>query len=194
MKSFNCKFELNENMKGAKAPSYIKCEPFDAVKLFNPFEVIGQPISRARQVDWLSSCVKEDGGWVAFVCGRSSEQIKLFSYNLMLRYAVESDKLDWYHVTGSRWCKYLDSRDYVGVPHMIVLDSLLTHPPMHPNASRAYDPSRIGKIYDIVSKYRGQSSIVVMCPDLTPEEAHSICMVQPDMMFFLKATSSIVEL
>lgn len=192
--SFVCNFQTNKNMVAAKAPTYIRCNSFDATKLFSPFELRGQTVSRARQVEWLDSCLNEDGGWVAFVCGKATEQLKLFAYNLMFRYSKDSNKLDWYHVTGSRWCKYLDNRDRVAEPHMIVLDSLLTHPEMHPNGSRAYDPSRIGKIYDIVAKYRGMSSIIVLCPDLTPEEAHGISMVQPDILFFLKHTPEMVEL
>ena len=194
MKSFQCTYKTNENIVKAKPPVYIRCKPFDAIKYLSLFEVINQPISKTRQIEWLSSCLEEDGGWVAFVCGKATEQLKLFAYALLHHYSSESDKLDWYHVTGSRWCKYLDSRDKVAEPHMIVLDSLLTHPEMHPNASRAYDPARIGKIYDIVAKYRGNSSIVILCPDLLPEEAYRISMVQPDFFFNLRYSAEAVEM
>ncbi len=194
MKSFTCKYTPHDGMIKAGAPNYIRCNPYDAIKLLSTFEVIDKPVSKQMQIDWLDSCINDDGGWVAFVCGSVTEQLKLFAYSLMFNYANNgSNKLDWHHVTGSRWNKYLDSRDKIPEPHMIVLDSLLTHPPMHPNGSRGYDPARIGKIYDIVAKYRGVSSIVVLCPDLTPEEAYRTSMVQADMFFNIRYNAKTVE-
>jgi hypothetical protein len=196
MKTFTCKFTSDGILEKSGAPNYIRCNPFDAVKMFSTFEVIGKPITKNMQIDWLDSCLNDDGGWVIFVCGPVTEQLKLFGYSLMMHYAkngAHTNRLDWHHVTGSRWNKYLDSRDKILDPNMIVLDSLLTHPPMHPNGSRGYDPARIGKIYDIVAKYRGISSIVILCPDLLPEEAYHISMVQPDMFFSLRYNAKTVE-
>lgn len=194
MRSFTCKHEQHDSMVKAGAPSYIRCNPYDATKMFKNFEVIDKPVGVNKQIEWLDSCLNDDGGWVAFVCGPITEQLKLFSYSLMHHYAKSgSNRLDWHHVTGSRWNKYLDNRNDVIEPHMIVVDALLTHPPMHPNASRGYDPARIGKIYDIVAKYRGVSSIVVICPDLTPEEAYSISMIQADMFFNIKYNAKTIE-
>jgi len=195
---FKCSFgtdreEVETRLQKAGAPGYIRCQPFDATKVFSDFEVIQNHIGRDRQKEWLAEALSESCGWVAFACGMP-EQVRLFSYCLMRHYAEAKGAIEWHHVTGSRWNKFLDSKDEPPIRQMLVLDSLLTHPPMHPNASRAYDPARIGKIFDIVAKYRGQTSIIVMCPDLLPEDAYRISMVQPDYMWNLKFRARDVEL
>jgi hypothetical protein len=188
---FQCKFD--DSLVKFGAPRFIRCAPFDAVQYMQQFEIVGQTVNRDDQVSYLKSCTEEDGGWVAFVCGHP-EQVRLFGFALMKVYATQTNKLDWHHVTGSQFNIYTDSK--IDPPHkeMIVLDSLLTHPPMHPEGNRGYDPKRIGKIYDIVAKYRGQTSIVVLCPNITPHEAYLTSMVQADMMFLLKYRARELEL
>lgn len=183
MKTFTCKF--TNSLEGKHGtPSYIKGEAFDAIKFMSSFEIVGKLITRQIQVEWLNSMLDDDSGWVAFVCGRP-EVIRMFAYKMMEHYYKETNKINWHRVNGSRWDELLDKR-FETFYHMIVLDSLLTHPPMHPDASRAYDPARIGKIHDIAGEYRGRASTIILCPELKPEEAYHISMVQPDFMFHLK--------
>lgn len=178
------KFLPLDNLQKLGAPKYIRGNPFQTKDRLHRFEIKDTPITRDRQVEWLNSMLTEDGGWVAFICG-SSEDCRLMAYSLFNVYYEMSHNLIWHRPSSSSYDLLLDERKTLN-PHMIVLDSLLTHPKMHPNASRGYDPTRIGKIYDIVGKYRGFSSLVVLCPDLTPEEAHSISTVQPEFLFNLK--------
>ena len=65
---------------------------------------------------------------------------------------------------------------------------------MHPEASRGYEPARIGKIHDITAAYRGNSSVIILCPELTPIQAYEISLIQPDLMFYLKTKLKDTEL
>lgn len=190
---FKCKFDNDERLQRLGAPKFIRCKPFDAMDYMQPFEVIGRMVDADEQKAYLQSCLDEDGGWVSFVCGHP-EQVRLFAYQLMKHYGGTTNKLDWHHITGSRWDKYLDSIKPEPHKDMIVLDSMLTHPAMHPEGNRGYDPSRIGKIYDIVAKHRGSTSIVILCPGLKPDEAYHLSMVQFDMCFNLKYRAKEMEL
>lgn len=184
---------FDDSLEGAyNTPKYIRGNKFEATTIFHKFEIIDIPVTKEMQVEYLESALNDDGGWTSFVCG-STEQCRMFAYSLMKHYAEETKSLLWHRVNGSRYDVLLDER-FRKPYHMIVVDSLLTHPKMHPNGSRAYDPARIGKIYDIVGEYRGESSLVILCPDLTPDEAHSICLIQPDLMWYLKPKVKDVEL
>ena len=188
---FHCKFE-NQLEGQYGSPKYIRGSGFDAIKLFHRFEVMDTIVTREDQTGYLNSALTEDGGWISFVCG-SPENCRMFAYSLMTHYASESNKLLWHRVNSSRYDILLDER-FRKQHHMIVLDCLLTHPKMHPNASRAYDPARLGKIHDIVGEYRGESSIVILCPELQPEEAYYTSMIQADLMWLLKPRVKDVEL
>jgi hypothetical protein len=192
--SFKCRFTADEKLQKLGAPRFIRCKEFDATEYMQQFEVIGKVVTSNEQVDYLDTCLNEDGGWVAFVCGQHPEQIRLFAYALFANYSKTSNKLDWHHVTGSRWDKYLDSVNDPPAKHLVVLDSLLTHPPMHPSGNRGYDPARLGKIYDITAKHRGKTSIVILCPGLLPEEAYHLSMIQFDMAFSLRYRAKTMEL
>lgn len=182
-----------ERMETFGAPRFIRCNPFVAEEFLQPFDIIGRAVTREDQVGYLESCLEEDGGWVAFACGHP-EQIRLFGYSLMHHYSSTSKDLEWVHVTGSQFNKFTDTKLDLPSRDMLVLDGLLTHPPMHPEGNRGYDPKRIGKLYDIVAKYRGRTSIVILCPGIDPATAYQTSMIQPDMMFHLKYRAKIMEL
>lgn len=192
LKKFQCKFDGRlENKFGT--PNYIRGSSFDARSVFHSFEVLDIPVSKTTQMEYLDSIIEDDGGWVAFACGLP-EMCRMFAFEVMARYhEQDSDLLLWHRVTSSRYDELLDNRNDKFY-HLIVVDSLLTHPKMHPSAFRAYDPSRIGKVHDIASKYRGRTSVLILCPELTPEEAYKCSMIQADQMFYLKPKAKDVEL
>lgn len=193
MKRFMCKFDESLGLHKFGAPNYIRGEDFDALKLFYRFEIIGKQVGTDEQATYLEQAVTDDGGWVAFICGLP-EQTRLMAFTLMSVYRQENASVKWHHVTGSTWDYMLDSKKREADPHLVVLDSMLTHPPMHPNASRGYDPKRLGKIFDITAQLRGKTSIVILCPDLEPEEAYRISQIQPELMFYLKQKPKDIEL
>lgn len=187
-----CYFDTNEKLKAAGSPHYIRGEPFSTDKLLKNCMVLEQPVNVDQQKSFINDMLTEDQGWTAFVCGLP-ETTRLFAYSMMRHYSESTRYITWHHVTASKWDKLIDARDKP-ILDMIVLDSLLTHPPMHPNASRAYDPTRIGKIFDIVASYRGRSSILILCPELDPEEAFKISSIQPEFMLYLKGKQKDIEL
>lgn len=191
MTKFICKFDEEFNGQYG-TPKYIRGNGFDAFKMFHKFELMDILVTREMQQDYLDSAVNMDGGWVAFVCG-VPEMCRMFAYTLMRYYSHDTDKLRWHRVNSSRYDILLDER-FRSPYHMIVVDSLLTHPKMHPNAFRSFDPGRIGKIHDIVAEYRGESSLVILCPELTPEEAYQVSLVQADLLFYLRPKVKDIEL
>lgn len=193
MKRFMCKFDESLKLDRFNAPNYIRGEEFDAVKLFRSFEIVGKQVSSEDQVEYVEQMLNDDSGWVAFICGMP-EQTRLFAHTMMGHYSQSTTAIDWHHVTGSTWDALLDGKHQPKTMHMLVVDSLLTHPAMHPNASRAYDPKRIGKIFDIVAKYRGKASILILCPELTPEESYRISQIQPEFMLHMKGKLKEVEI
>lgn len=187
-----CKFENNQILVNAGCPKYIRGDQFSTDKMLRQYSIIDQPITVDRQRAQIASMCEEDQGWTAFVCGLP-ETTKLFAHTMMRHYSKETNLLHWHHVTSSKWDGLIDVKEKPNY-HMIVLDSLLTHPPMHPNASRAYDPTRIGKIFDIVSSYRGRASILILCPELEPEEAYRVSLIQPEFMLYLRPKAKDLEL
>ncbi|QIG70334.1 hypothetical protein EVB87_234 [Rhizobium phage RHph_N28_1] len=162
--------------------------------MFASFDIIGKRVGRSDQETMLDEMLNDDGGWTAFVCS-APEYGRLFAYQMMRRY-LEGDgaRIEWHRVTGSRYDKHLDERKQGKKPHLLILDSLLTHPPMHPNGARGYDPTRVGKIHDIVNMYRGVSSIIVLCPELDPEQAYHMSNIQADMMLYMMRQYQQLEL
>lgn len=183
--TFTCRFTDDVKLLNAGAPRWIAGTAFTANKAFSSFQIGEKVVQRSTQVNYLDDVLDVDSGWTAFVCGNSN-QIRLFAYSLMHHYAKTTDAIMWHFVNGSRYDKYRDAREIPRKPHMMVIDSLLTHPEMHPNATRGYDPARIGKIFDLININAGYTSSIVLCPDIDPETAHRMTTIRPEYMFYLK--------
>lgn len=166
-------------------PTFIKGASFSVEKRLSKFEINNKIVLSSTQSEWVDEILTVDGGWVNFLCGEP-EDIRLAAFGLLYEYSKETSKIIWHRLNGSRYDRLLDDREKNNY-QLIVLDGLLAHPSK--GSTLLFDPTRIGKIYDIVAKYRGSASIAVLCPNLSPQEAHDIAVVKPDYIWNIKTGS-----
>lgn len=176
------KFTFKQIDEVIDGPGYIGSPDFSIPKAFGAFTVLNKAITPRIQQEWFDAITEEEHGWVSVVCGPHIEQLRLFAYCIGAHFARNKNKVQWTRVNGARWFPRKEDK----YRHFHVLDSFLTFPSQTTDkAAITYDVVRAGNIFDMISHVRGKSSVMVLCPNLTPEQACFHLTVKADFMFQL---------
>ena len=163
-------------------PHYIRGNKFDTKASLQSYSVNDKVVTVRQQLKELEMQWKEEEGWLCYLCGDFNRMqmysLKLFKFISTPYYGFQTTSKKWVRLTnGYRQFDEHTPAKALPIEKFMILDSLLTHGDLI-----SLDYARASKIFDIIAKRRGRSSIIVLCPDLTPEESIKLLKHDPDII------------